>query len=384
MVKKICIITTTRAEYGLLSRIINLIKNSSKLELYLIIGGTHLSEKYGNTITDIDLKNIENYFFIDYLDEEDNKLCISNSMAKFQYELGLYFDKVKPDLVLVLGDRYELLTICSTALLFDIPIAHIGGGQITEGAIDDSVRHAVSKLSNIHFVSNNIFKKRLMQLGENEQNIFITGSTGIDNVLHSKKYSLQEIEKIFFIKLMSNVALVTLHTETRYVDDIKKNVKVFFKALSKIKNTTFFCSYPNCDFGSEIIIKELKKFGKNNNVIIKENFGAKMYLSIMKISTVVIGNSSSGIIEAASMKIPTINVGRRQHGRLCAKNVIHVVYNHTRILQAFHKVHSKYFINSLKFMKNPYGNGTASNKIVKVIEEINIPNIKIKKFKDIR
>ena len=284
-----------------------------------------------------------------------------------------------------MGDRFEILSLAVSAVFKKIPIAHISGGELTEASMDDSIRHSLTKFAHFHFVANDVYKRRVIQLGENPKNVFITGGTGIDNIKNINFYSKEELEKLLSFKFKKFNFIVT-YLPVTYLDKKKTHkdeIKNILLALLTFKESNIFVTYPNIDDGSNDIIKEIREMKKKNkNIKIFVNLGKKFYLSILKKFDCVVGNSSSGITEAPTIGIPTINIGNRQKGRLKSQSIIDCKANKFRIIQKLKKVLSKKFRSKIQNQKTFYGNGNASKKIVKIIEKINLNNSLNKKFYD--
>jgi UDP-hydrolysing UDP-N-acetyl-D-glucosamine 2-epimerase len=289
--------------------------------------------------------------------------------------------KLKPDLIFLPADRYEILGAAYAAYIKKIPIAHYAGGQITEGAWDDSIRHAVTKLSNYHFVSTKNCKRNLLQLGENPKSIFITGSLGIDNIKNLSLYTIDQIEKKIKFKFQQRFALVTYHFETMSKTKNSDQISNLIKVLKKFNNISFIFTAPNIDRKSIKMIEEIKDFVRSNKKsVFITSLGKELYLSILKKSKFVIGNSSSGIIEAPSFRIPTINIGDRQKGRVMCSSIINCQNNEKEIFASIKKALNKKFIFKIRKVKSPYGSGRSAQKIVKILKKINLKNIGRKKF----
>ena len=288
-------------------------------------------------------------------------------------------------MVLLLGDRHEILPAALVALIYNIPVAHIGGGELTEGAIDDSIRHSITKLSHFHFVANNIYKKRIIQMGESPKNIFVTGGLGVDKIKNLKLLSKKELEKKIKFKIKKRNLIVTFHPVTLE----KKSSKIYFsqilEALKKLKDTSIIFTMPNNDPEYSVIFKMVKKFVKENkNSIYFLNLGHLKYFSCVKYSKLVLGNSSSGILEVPNLKVPTVNIGNRQKGRIKGKSVIDCKPERIAILNAIKKAELFHSKRQTKSFKNPYGKQGATRKIYKILKNLNLKNAVQKKFFDIK
>ena len=286
------------------------------------------------------------------------------------------FDKKKPDLLIVFGDRYEIMSAVIAANFHQIPIAHIGGGDTTLGAIDESIRHTITKMSWFHFVSTVSSKRRVIQLGEDPKRVFITGSLGVDRLKNTKLLSKKLIEKRMKFSFNKNNILISYHPVTLEKNTSSLQFKEILSALSKLKKTKLIFTYPNSDTYGRVIIKMIKKFvsSKKCDAIQFSSMGDLNYLSVLKHVDFIIGNSSSGLIEAPSFKIPTINLGDRQKGRLKAQSVLDSKPTKKSIIKSINKIYSKEFKKNLKKTKNPYESKNASEKIFKIIKNISIPS----------
>ena len=383
--KTIYIVTGSRADYGLLKNLITQINKSNKFELTLIVTGQHLSIKYGNTYKEIKNDFGKSIKFIDIKVNNSEVNSILKSISIGITKVGKYFVSKKPDLLIILGDRYEMLSFAVAALFNKVIIAHIHGGELTQGSIDDTIRHTISKFSNYHFVATKQYKKRVVQLGENPKKVFLVGGLGSENVKNISYLDKKGLEKNLNIKFKKNNFLITFNS---FLDDkisVKVAIRNMFKALNKFKNTNYIFTFPNSDLESNNIIKMIIDFSKKNkNAYCFKSLGVQRYLSCMKICNVVVGNSSSGILEAPSLKTPTINIGNRQNGRIKAKSVIDCNYSSLGIQKAIKKALSKKFQKKIKNIKNPYYQKNTSTKIMSIIEQILKNKITIKKFFDIR
>lgn len=379
--KKIFIFTTNRADYGLLKRFIFLCKKSKIIKPLLIVTGSHLQKKFGYTYKEIKDDNYIKPIKVFVRINGDRPEQLASSMADNIKAISKIFKKKKPDLITVLGDRIELIPICYSALLFNIPIVHFNGGELTEGLMDDAIRHSVTKLSHIHFVANKIYKRRLIQMGENPKKVFNIGGTSIDNVKNTKLLNKKQLEKKLSLQFDKKTFLVTYHPVTLNKENSKKEINNLLNVLSNYKNYQIIITGTNIDPNNNYIKKKIFKFCKRNtNVKYFESLGHTNYLSIMNNCDLVIGNSSSGILEAPFLKKPVINIGNRQGGRLKSKNIISCKSSKKDIEKAFKISESRKFKNQLKNLKIFYGNGNTSKKAVNILEKINLEKILIKKF----
>lgn len=387
MKKKILVVTTSRADYGLLKNLLIQIRNDINLELDLVVSGTHLSNYYGNTYKEILKDGLIINKKIKILEENKfSKTSLSKSSSILLEKLTNYILKNHPDIMVLLGDRFEILSCAQAGLLCDLPIAHIHGGETTFGVIDECVRHALTKISNIHFVSTNEYKFRVIQMGENPKNVFHTGAPGLDNLKSINFLSKKKLVEKLKIQ-MKPFFLITLHPITRLDDTMNKYINNILNVLSCYKNYNLIFTKANSDFGGKKINDSLRKFCRINSsyAYLFESLGQTVYLSALKYAEAIIGNSSSGIIEAPSLNTPTINIGERQEGRACSKSIIHSSYKSVEIKKSIDKVISSKFKKKLKNYKNPYGNpGNISLKIKNVLKNIKINNFKKKIFFDIK
>lgn len=382
---KICVVTGSRAEYGLLKNLLKEIMGSKKIKLQLIVTGSHLSRKFGYTFKEI----IDDGFNIDLrvpiLNGKDNKNGISKTMSKAIVNFTKAYEKLKPDLILVLGDRYEILSVVTSALICKIPVAHLHGGELTFGAFDDSIRHAITKMSHLHFVANQQYRNRVIQLGENPKHVYTVGGLGVDNINEVQLLSKSEIESRLNIKFDKKNLLVTFHPITLDLTPSEIQLQELLIALNKLSDTTLIFTMPNADPGNYQIRKLIQKFvnGKSNSYLF-ESLGQTMYFSCVKQVDGVIGNSSSGVAEIPSFKKPTINIGDRQKGRLQAKSIINCRAESDDILKAIQKMYSKKFTKRVLDTVSPYGLPGASKKILKVLENVDFENLLQKKFYDVK
>lgn len=380
--RKICIVTGSRAEYGLLKNLIKKIKKDKNIKLQIIATCMHLIPKFGLTYKEI----IKDGFKIDY----KVKMPIPSSSSKnitSATGLGMLgfskaFAKLRPDLLVVLGDRFEILSASFAALSENIPIAHIHGGESTVGAIDEAIRHSITKMSTFHFPSTKEYKKRIIQMGENPKRVYMVGSLGVERIKKMKFLSKDALEKKIKFKFGKKNILTTFHPETIGFHSQKKTFKNILTSLKKIQDTTVIFTLPNIDTGSDQIIKMLKNFTKKNKKKYKifKSMGDELYLSTIKHSDLVLGNSSSGIIEVPSLKVPTINIGDRQLGRIHGKSIINSKSNHLSIIK---NIKIALFKKNKFIYKNPYELKNTSEKILKILKKTKIKNIIKKKFNDI-
>ena len=368
--KKICVVTATRAEYGLLRNVIRRIQEDEELELCLIVTGTHLLNEYGNTIDEIieDGFEIKEKIPILRSDVQGTDMMIQ-AMAVAIEKFHEAFKHHKPDMLIVLGDRYELLSICEAALINKILIAHISGGEITEGAIDDTIRHCITKMSSLHFPGCETYRKRIIQMGEQPSTVFNYGDVGVENIYKMQYMERNQLEKDIGVSLDGEYACVTYHPTT-LDDDIPENqIKEVLTAIEGFSNMNFIFTGANADAGGQTINECIQEYVlKHENCRYYASLGARRYSSLLKDSSMIIGNSSSGIIEAPCFGIPTVNIGIRQKGRLQSDGIINCGVNAEEIKKAIQYARSEQGKERAKKAVNPYGKGDTSAGIVKEIK----------------
>ncbi len=373
--KKILFISSSRADYGLLRNVIIQTQKMNK-NTFLLVTGSHLSSSFGNTISEIKNDKIKNIIKKRLLENKFNDLSISKYVSKSINLTAEAIIKKRPDVVVILGDRYELLGSAIAAMTFRIPIAHIHGGEITQGAYDDSIRHSLTKLSHLHFPIHDEYKKRLIQLGEHPSTIFNYGGLGAHSISEMKLLKKSQLEKKLKISIKNKIVLVTFHPVTLEKNKSKFQIKNLIKFLDTLKDMTIIITSPNFDNENDILKKEFFKFQKKKGVYFFNSLGNKTYISLMKIAYFVIGNSSSGVLETPSFGTPTINIGNRQKGRIISKNITNSDYDYKSLYKAFQKMKKK-----KKITNNPFLKKDTPNKIAKKI--LNFKYEIKKKFYDI-
>lgn len=382
--RKICVVTGTRAEYGLLYWLMKEIEADKELQLQLIVTGMHLSPEFGLTY-----KEIEKEFKIDkkieMLLSSDTSIGISKSMGLAQISFAEVYEELKPNIVVVLGDRYEIFSATSAAMIAKIPIAHLHGGETTEGAFDESIRHSITKMSHLHFTATDEYKNRVIQLGEYPSRVFDVGGMGIENIKRLKLLNKEEFEKSIDFKLNKKNILVTFHPVTLENSTAKEQFQELLDAIDELEETNIIFTKANSDTDGRVINQMIDEYVSKNSYksIGFTSLGQLRYLSALQFVDAIVGNSSSGLAEAPSFKIGTINIGDRQKGRMKANSVIDCKSDKISILEAFDKLYSVEFQNSLSNIKNPYGDGCASQKIVEVLKNVNLGNILKKSFYDL-
>ncbi|WP_270982803.1 UDP-N-acetylglucosamine 2-epimerase [Campylobacter upsaliensis] len=379
--KKIALVSATRAEWYLLWNLAKELEKDEGIELLLLVTGAHLSESFGNTYQEIE-KDFNITRKIPILENNDDKLSLAKSLAVAVSAFAEAFETLKPDAVVILGDRYEMLGVASAALMMHIPIIHLCGGELTLGAMDDSIRHSISKMASLHFVSTKAYKKRLMQLGEEKKRIFNVGSLAGENVKKLKLLSKKELESELGLSL-KNFLLITYHSETLNLQNTKKEVQILLDFLDTLKDITLIFTKANADENGLLINQALENYCLKNSYKAKlfDNLGALKYLSALKHAKAVVGNSSSGICESGFFKTPCINIGDRQKGRIRGDNIIDCKMKDLK--KAFKRLESKEFKEKMKHFKNPFESKKSPSIFIKdVIKNTNLATILQKDFVD--
>jgi GDP/UDP-N,N'-diacetylbacillosamine 2-epimerase (hydrolysing) len=378
--RKICIVTGTRAEYGLLYWLIKKVHEDVELELQLIVTGMHLSPEFGLTWKEIELAGFPISRKIEMVLSSDTSVGISKSMGLAQISFGEAFEQLKPDILVLLGDRTEILSAAIAALVSGIPIAHIHGGEITEGAYDDSIRHAITKMSHLHFTSTEEYKKRVIQMGEAPETVFNFGAPGIESIKYLKLLSKTEFEQFIGRKLKTRNLLITFHPATAVLESVEEQLNELLQALNELPETLLIFTKPNSDKGGRIIIRLIDDFVKasSDKAISFKSMGQVNYLSAIPLMDAVVGNSSSGIIEVPVFNTPTVNIGTRQKGRVQGPLIFNCVAKKSEILKTLKQA---YQYDRSSFWKHPYGDGNTASEIVNVLKKIKSLNPS-KKFYD--
>lgn len=370
--KKIFIFTSTRADYGIQRWIIKELQNYSNFDMFVIVGGTHLSEQYGYTIEEISKDDVKNIIKLPFLSDSLNASSLIASVGNGLTQVSEIFAKYEPDMIILFGDRYELFIGAIAALLYNSIIIHVAGGEITEGALDEQVRHAITKMAHIHMPTTELFAENISKMGEEDWRIHIVGAPGLENIKKLELYKEEEILKLTGIDVNKNTIICTYHPVTLEGEDsVKWQIKNLLETLSKFDFQIVF-TRPNAEVGSDGIVNMIKEFVDNNpKAYFFNSLGTELYLSFLKYAKAVVGNSSSGIIEASSFSIPTVNIGNRQEGRLQPESVIQTGYSINQIYKGIEKaLYDTEFLKKIKNIKNPYGNGKASKYVTKAMEEI--------------
>lgn len=370
--KKITVLTATRAEYGLLSSVIKKLITHDEIIVEVVATGMHLSPEYGYTYREIENDGIHINKKIEILMSSDSAVGVSKSMALAIMSFAEYFEESKPDALLVLGDRYETLAVCCAAMNARIPIIHLYGGETTEGAIDEAVRHSITKMSYLHFTSTEEYRKRVIQLGEAPERVFHVGALGVENVISTDLMSLSELSESLNIQLKEPYAMVTFHPVTLEDNQVKQEVEQLLFALENFDDMQFVFTKANSDMGGKLINKMIDAFvSEHENAYAFESLGMKRYLSAINNCELVIGNSSSGLLEVPSFHIPTVNVGDRQKGRTRGETVIDCRSETNDICNAIEMARTDSFKRRCVNAENPYRkNGTSDLIVGKILEEV--------------
>ena len=379
--KRVCVVTGTRAEYGLLRWVMEGIRESSSLDLQLIVTGMHLSPEFGLTAEGIEADGFVIDKRVEMLMSSDTPVGVTKSMGLAMIGFADAFADLKPDLLLVLGDRYEIFAAASAAMIARIPIAHIHGGEVTEGAFDDAMRHSISKMSHLHFVAADQYKNRVIQMGEAPNRVFLVGGLGVDVIKQTPTLSRKELEETLDFELQPRNLLITFHPVTLENQTSERHINELLAALGDLHDTGLIFTLPNADTDGRIVSARISEFC-NNHRSAKEfvSLGQERYLSCIQHFDGVIGNSSSGLTEVPSYKKGTVNIGDRQRGRLKAQSVIDCEPDEASIKIALDRLFSESFRADLSSVENPYGTGGASKRIVEILDRVEIDALLKKGF----
>jgi GDP/UDP-N,N'-diacetylbacillosamine 2-epimerase (hydrolysing) len=382
--KKICVVTGSRAEYGLLRWVMEGIKQSSALELQLVVTGMHLSPEFGMTVKEIEDDGFSIDRKVEMLLSSDTPVGITKSMGLGVIGFADALEDLKPDMMLVLGDRYEIFPAATAAMFARIPIAHLHGGELTEGVFDESIRHSITKMSHLHFVAAEEYRRRVIQLGEQPERVFTVGGLGIDNILRLKLLTRDELEEALDFKFAKRNLLITFHPLTLEHNTSAQQMEELLAALAELKDTGLIFTMPNADTDGRVLFRQIEAFcAQHEQARAYTSLGQLRYLSCIQYVDGVVGNSSSGLAEVPSFKKGTINIGDRQRGRLKATSVIDCSPDQDSIHKALERLFSAEFQAQLSSVENPYGIGGASDKIVLILEKSYLKSEIIKKFYNI-
>lgn len=386
--KRIGIMTGTRAEYGLLKSLMQEINKDNDLELYLIVSGMHLSPEFGMTYKEIEEDGFEINAKVEMLLSSDSPAGISKSIGLGVIGFADEFQRADLDMLILLGDRYEALSAAISAMVMRIPIAHLHGGELTEGAIDEGIRHSITKMSYLHFTSTEQYRSRVIQLGENPERVFYVGALGVENIKKNNLMTKEELEKSIHFEIDENTVVVTYHPVTLENNTVEEQFLNLLKVLDRNPKIRMIFTKANADTNGRIVNELIDKYAAQNSerACAFMSLGQKRYLSALKYCRIVIGNSSSGIIEAPSFGKPIINIGDRQKGRICADSVINCGYTQQEIQQAMETALTEEFENKARNCRNPYEKENTAANIISVIKDYLLNDkIKLKKgFYDIK
>jgi len=365
--KKICIVTGTRAEYGLLYWLIKGVHEDADLELQLLVTGMHLSPEFGLTWKQIEKDGFPIIRKIEILLSSDTAVGISKSSALAQISFAEAFDQLKPEIIVLLGDRTETFAAASTALIAGIPIAHIHGGELTEGAYDDAIRHSITKMSHLHFTATEEYQNRVIQLGEQPDKVLNVGAIGLDNIKKLHLLNKTDFEQSINCKLKEKNLLITFHPVTLEDHSAGEQFQNLIDALDELDNTLLIFTKPNSDKDGRVIIKMIDEYVKTNihKAIASTSLGQLRYLSAIQYMDAVVGNSSSGIIAVPVFNVPTVNIGDRQKGRIMGKSIVNCTPEKQDISNALYKAFS--YDKSVKF-PHPYGKGDSTEQILSTLK----------------
>jgi GDP/UDP-N,N'-diacetylbacillosamine 2-epimerase (hydrolysing) len=384
MKRKICVVTGTRAEYGLLRWVMDGIREAPNLELQIIATGMHLSPEFGLTYREIEKDGFKIDRKVEMLLSSDTSAGLAKSMGIGLIGFGEVLQQFQPDIILVLGDRFEVFSVVAAAMIARIPVAHLHGGESTEGAFDEAIRHSITKMSHLHFVAAEEYRKRVIQLGENPRRVFFVGGLGIDNIKKLDLLDRPALEVALEFKLGAKNLLITFHPVTLENETSGQQTAELFAALETLEDTNLIFTMPNADTHGRVVFDMIKQFVRDHpNARAYTSLGQLNYLSCVKHVDGVVGNSSSGLMEVPSFGKGTVNIGDRQLGRLRAESVIDCGPERGSIIVALQKLYSEAFQLKLKTSRNPYGEGGASKKIVQILKECKLEAILKKTFYDL-
>ncbi len=383
--RTICVVTGTRADYGLLQWVMDGIRHDPALQLQVVATGTHLSPRFGLTYREIEADGFSIDRKLDILTADDTPVGVTKAIGRGVIAFADAFAELKPDIVALLGDRFEILAAATAALIAGLPLAHLHGGEITEGAFDDAIRHAVTKMSHLHFVAAEPYRQRVIQLGEAPERVFLTGGLGVDTIRRTRLLEREALETALDFKLGKKNCLITFHPVTLEKDSAPAQMAELLKALDSLIETHLILTLPNADTGSRELIRMIEDFVESRpHARAYTSLGQLRYLSCISQVDGVVGNSSSGLAEAPSFRKGTINIGNRQRGRLKAASVIDCEPDCASIQAALKKLYSPEFQAGLKSVRNPYGEGGASEKVVDVLRRFDFSTLAKKSFHDLK
>ena len=382
--RTIGVVTVARSDYGIYLPVLRQIQADSDLRLHLFVSGMHLSPEFGLTVRAIEADGFEVGERVEMLLSSDSPEGIAKSIGLGTIGFAQAYARYRPDILLVLGDRFEMYAAALAALPFKIPVAHIHGGEVTHGAIDDALRHSITKLSHLHFVATETYARRVAQLGEEPWRITVSGAPGLDNLHAIRLLTIEELGARYSLCLQPPPLLVTFHPASLEHEQTEWQIGELLAALDDAGLPAVF-TLPNADTGGRVIHRMIAEYvGERPSAWLVDNLGTQAYFSLMAVAAAMVGNSSSGIIEAPSLGLPAVNIGTRQAGRVRGANVIDVGYERAAILEGIRQAVRPEFRESLRQMQNPYGCGRASGKIVERLKTVPLDdNLILKRFYDL-
>ncbi len=381
--RKICIVTGSRSEYGLLRCLIRKLYEDEDIDCQLIVTGSHLAPEFGLTWQEIVKDGFKIAKKVEILLSSDTRNGTCKSMGLALIGITDALEELKPDIVVVLGDRFEIFAAATATMVCGYTLAHIDGGELTEGALDDSFRHCITKMAHVHFTATERYRQRVIQLGEMPERVYNVGGIHVDAIKNIPLLDKKQVETKLGTPLSGKTICVTYHPETLNSPDQESNVRALLEALMMLADTKIVITLPNADPGSRTIIERIREFGsQTENVYIFESLGHTCYLSLLQYVDAVVGNSSSGIVEAPLFGIGSVNIGDRQKGRVAGESVINVSHEKESIYQAIRRAQSAEFKTRLKSLANPYGTGGAAARIKGILKQVELEGLTKKRFYD--
>lgn len=382
---KVAVVTGTRAEFGLLSGLMKLIDDSPKLQLQVVVTGTHLLHEFGHTVDDLKGAGFEIAAEIGALTQADSGATVARQVGAGTVEFTDTFCSLNPDAVVLLGDRYEMLAAAVAAFFLNIPIVHVHGGEVTHGAFDDTIRHAITKFSSVHCVAHPDYASRVLQLGEQPDAVHVVGALGVDQLSRTPLKNREDLEQLLGLSLRAPLFLVTYHPVTSGESDALEEVSALVEALDQVPGATVIITMPNADPNHQVIVDVLRNATSRrpDRWLFSESLGQVSYWSVMALATAVVGNSSSGILEAPSLQRATVNIGPRQDGRVHSQSVVSCIATKASISAALQHVMEQEFRETLSAVTNPLGGPGAARKILGLLETLSFSNLKRKIFYDL-
>jgi len=368
--RKVLYISGTRADYGLMRHTLRCIKDSPNFDVEIVVAGMHLMAKFGNTVTEIE-KDMFHVLRMDIVYSQDNKESMAIFLGRFVQALTVKISEIKPDIILLLGDRAEMLGAAIVGVYLTIPVIHVHGGEVTS-TVDEFARHAITKLSHLHLVATEESRQRIIRMGEEPWRVRVVGAPGLDSIKHEEVIPKRELYKRFHLKLTEPFLVVIQHPNTFELTNVRRQIIETMEAINSLKYQTIVI-YPNADAGGREMIKEIERFQHLPFVLIFRSLPYRDYINLLRCTSALVGNSSSGIIEAPYFKLPVINIGTRQNGRERADNIIDVPYDREKIITAIRKaLYDKAFRKRVQKCKNPYGKGKTGEKITHILSRIKL------------